>query len=331
MNLLREIRLRSRSGTELSRVENLNLYSKIISRYYYPQGWIDKFGTLMGFGSSSIGATDPAILSEGVAVRFCIPLKMLCPFFNPKASNQLLPPHLASGMECSLVLEDFRTALFEKTTSLTSYSITQPSFVLDLVDLTDSTQRSLNMESANSGLEWTYDQVYVSSNSLSSGQTNVNVQISKAVSQAEIVFSIMIPSANLIDQTVDSFNAPVWDILSWGMKLGNLNFPNEKINDILKDGKESFFNSQMVFDKVNHPYNEGSVSMTQFKSGGAGIMSCSLEKMTHLQLSGLPVNNSRSIELSATLDTYTGARQLYTFLVYTSVCKAFIDNVAVSI
>lgn len=329
MALLKEIRIRTRGGVECCRVEALNFWAKTQYRYKYPQDWLNKFGSVIGIGETGIGGTDPAIVSETVT-KYCIPLKLLAPWFSP-IKEQFLPSTLASGLQVDITLEDYRTALFQKAGTITAYTITNPSFMLDAVDLSEQTQRALNFEAANTGLEWTTEQVYLGQNTLASGQTNLNVQLTKAVAQALICYTTMYTSANLLDVTADSFASPAWDTVSWGYSLGNLHFPNQAITDTAKDGKESYLLAQQVFDKVNHPYQESAVGITDFITNGHAMMGVSLEKQTHLNLSGLPCNNSRSLITNATLDTFSGARTIYTFLHYASVTRSYLDNTAISI
>jgi hypothetical protein len=52
---------------------------------------------------------------------------------------------------------------------------------------------------------------------------------------------------------------------------------------------------------------------------------------TSLNLSGLPVNNSRVLELNMEFSSVPDPREIVVFLEYTAVSKSFIDNTAVAI
>jgi hypothetical protein len=56
----------------------------------------------------------------------------------------------------------------------------------------------------------------------------------------------------------------------------------------------------------------------------------SLEKDTALNFSGLPINNSRVLETLGTV-TALATRNVVTFLEYSAVARAYVDNTAVSI
>ena len=59
-------------------------------------------------------------------------------------------------------------------------------------------------------------------------------------------------------------------------------------------------------------------------------MAVSLEKDTALNISGLPTNNSRVFELLATTSGVAN-RNVYVFMEYSAVYRAYIDNGALSI
>ena len=151
VNVIQNITIRSRSGTELDRIENVALWSKNDARHTYASSWFSKYGTMAGMGATGVGATDAAILSATDA-KFVIPLSMISGLFRP-VGGQLLPPQMAAGMEIHITLADYRTALFTKAGTVTGYTLSSISIMADCVTLSDDTQKSLNFESASCGLE----------------------------------------------------------------------------------------------------------------------------------------------------------------------------------
>lgn len=326
INILNAINIQTRSGTELDRIDRLNIWSKNDIRHNYGQDWITKFGSMTGVGSTGIGATDAANLSA-TNTKFVIPLALISGFFRPKV-HSLIPPQLASGLKIELVFEDYRTAIFQKSGTVTGYTVSDISIMADTVDLSDATQKTLNMESASSGLEYTYPRIYASTNTISS--TSINVQVRKAVSQANIATAALITQGDLLDVTKDSLKSETFDVSTWQYRLGSLYFPNQPIKTAT-DGVESYFISQQVYDKSDHSHQENSVSLTDFTTNGYGILSASFEKDSQINLSGLPINNSRVLELQATLASYTNPIELVVFLEYTVVVRAFIDNATLAL
>ena len=106
-------------------------------------------------------------------------------------------------------------------------------------------------------------------------------------------------------------------------------FPNQKVEDAA-DGVEGYHISQEVYDKYKHPWMEGSVTKTDFRNK-YGIMSASFEKDTSLNMSGLPVSNSRVLELNADFGSMPNPTEVITFLQYCSVAQLFVDNTAVAV
>jgi hypothetical protein len=327
MNVINECRITSRSGTELDRLQNANLWSKFDSLYTMPNGYLTTVGSVQGFGATRVAATDPALLGN-VEARFCIPLTALSTFFRPM-KKQLLPPQLASGLRFELVLEDFRTALYQKFGTLTGYELSGLYFQLDCVDLTDDTQKTISMESAADGLEYTYERIFTSLSQVPIGQLTVSQQVRKAVSQACYATTLTLSQADRIDVTKDSLNTIPFNYSSYQYRIGALYFPNQEVQDA-QDGVEAYIITQQVYDKLKHPYAEGSMTLANFKAVH-GVLGASFEKNTSLAVSGLPVNNSRTLELNTTYVAVAEALDVVTFLQYVSVARCFTDNIAVAL
>ena len=328
MNVINELRIQSRSGTEMDRLQNCNLWSKYDSLYQLPAGQLTTVGSVQGFGPTRMSTDAENMASLQPAVRFCIPLTAMSTFFRP-IKKQLLPPQLASGLHFEIVLEDFRTALFQKFGVVTGYSLEGLYFQLDCVDMTDDVQRTINMESAQDGLEYTYKRIFTSVSQLPIGQLSLSQQVRKAVSQACFATSITISQANKINVAVDSLNSIPFNYTTFQYRLGALYFPNQEVSDAT-DGTEAYLIAQQVYDKLKNSYSEGSVTQAQFKLRH-GILAASFEKDTTLNVSGLPINSSRVLELNASYASVTEALEIITFLQYVSVARLFVDNIACAI
>jgi hypothetical protein len=329
-NLFNEVRIRSRSGTELDRIEDYNIWARQCALYKDSDDYLDTLGSVQGFGDTRDGATDAFEIDLGVPKKFAVPIRRLAGFFQPLDKSMLLPPQLASGLRMEISLEDYRTAFYEKVVGCTGYTITDPVFQLCCVSMTDDTQRTINMESASDGLEYAYKRVFTATNNLSAGVTNVNQQIYKAVSQAMCVTTQVIDQANKVDITVDSLASVTFPFDSWQYRLGALYFPFQEITTG-SDGVESYIITQQVYDKLKHGKEKPtSVNLTRYVSD-LGVIGASFEKNTNLNLSGLPVNNSRNISVDATITAQGGPVEVVSFMEYGSVAKCFIDSVAVAI
>jgi hypothetical protein len=295
LNVIRQVTIRSRSGTELDRIERCNLWGRNDALYNYGNEYLVRFGEVQGFGPTRTPA-DPAVLSVGISTQtYCIPLNRIAPLFRPTKKGQKIPPQLASGMHIEIIFEDHRTAFVQSTTTdCTGYEISGIHIMTDQIALTDETQKTLNMESASTGLEYTYPRIYTAISSVPSAQLSQSVQVRKAVSQSCIAYATVLSQAEILDITVDSLAAVPYNTTRWQYRLGALYMPQQPIEDgsgVSQSGRESFINAMMVFDKLKHPFAESSVSTTEFVAGKA-LHCVSMEKDTSLNLSGLPVNRT---------------------------------------
>lgn len=323
LNTIERIVITSRTGTELDRFERANIYNKQYLRFAHRQDWILTTGTQLGMGTNGL-PSDGTILTDGVSRRHIIPLKLLCGFFRPM-NDQMIPPSLAAGVRIEITFASAGNALFQKSGSITGYSVDKIEFQTDCVTLADDTQKALNMEAAKSGLEYTYPRYYTNSSTVLSQA--INVQIRKAVSMAKRVHTFLVVQGNLSDVTKDSQASTPLITQQWGYRLGGLHFPNQKISSDIQS-LETYQIAQNTWEKCeNAPPGLG----WPIFQVSQGELSASLERDTSLNVSGLPLNNSRVLELDATLSTYTEPLEAVSFLEYVCVARAYLDNTVVAI
>lgn len=332
MNLIRQVTIRSKSGTEIDRVENANIFSRIKTLNTESMAYLETTGSIEGWSIENlknIGGIQ--YLLEGVnAQTYAIPLKRLSGFFEPIKQGQLLPAAIMSGLTIEIIFEDVRTAVVrnpaQTTATCTGYTISNISIVLDSVALTDDTQKTLNSISASSGLEITYPRVYTSINDMNGSSANLSAQVRKAVSNTSYAVAVSLNPAYIRNINEDSFaSAYLADTVQW--RIGSLYFPNQPLKD--PTGVESFYNTKMVFNKLKNEHQESAVSYTMY-SQTCGSLCASFEKNQLLQLSGIPCNNSRCLELEC-LFSSANTRQVYVFLVYNAVSRSYLDNTSVAI
>ena len=348
MNVINRITIRSRSGTELERLEGANLWSKINSDFSLPKNFKETMGSAMGMdgtlSSPPNRMTYETSASDGSVeydIRAVIPLRLLCPFFQP-LKGQLLPPQLASGLHIEIVFENSSSVFLQPTTAtdlVTTYDVKDVHFLLDTVDLSDETQKTINMESADNGLEWVTPRIYTAITSLPSGQSRLSVQVRKACSQATMAYSAIQQTSKFNDVKQDSLETMAMNSLgaaTWQYRIGSLHFPQQPIvedeQSFLTRGTKSYYEALYAFDKPKHPHHEGSVSVRDFLNG-KGLFAMSASKNDDLFLSGLPINNSRVLEFNLEIggDQLDQDRRLTTFLEYIQVVKCYVDNTAVAI
>jgi len=329
INLIDSVTVYSQSGTEVDRTEGVNLHARNFDRYTYSQDWVNNFGSVIGYGStekSATGATVPVEISA-VKSRFCIPLSHLAGIFG---TSTLMPSMLAGGLRVEIKLAPFAVALTPAAVSpgtITGYSITNASCQIDTFQLADSIQKRLMMEAASTGLEFYYE-TYDRTRHNISASDKANITIRKSVARALSAFAVTRLTANTALLTVDSMASDVGTALS-GMfwRLGSLTFPQQK----LENTPEIYYYAQRAFQKVESPYKMNSISLDDFKATEA-LAAVTLERSNVLELSGLPVNNSRSLQLELDYGGTGGGpadRDIDVFMHYVQLARVFVNNVLV--
>lgn len=336
LNLIHEYRIRSRSGVELDRLENCNLYNSYRIFYSKSTNWQKTIGN-----SFYVNTSTPIFNSANTMISdVCIPLCELSSFFSCVKKGQLLPPQIASGLRIELSMESVARALVDSNVYFqagSSLELIDIAMVLDTVSLSDETSKILNLESSQSGLEWTYNRTYNYSSTYPAGTTNFTMQVSKAVSQGVHAFMSVQNATNTQLGTVDSFQSEPFAYKTWQFRLGSQYYPNQQVVNqtaiVTNKGLESYMLTMSSFEKMRAPFQETSVLPGDY-AVNVGIIGVSLERNQSLAVSGLPINNSRILEILVERDASndsTNKREVNCFLTYLSVCKSYIDNLSVAI
>lgn len=344
MNLIRSVTIRSRSGTELDRVEGANIWSLYQTLSNDTLAYLETTGRVEGWSPEAKWlegvSASYALYSTGQNIRFCLPLKRLAGFFAPLKKGQKVPPQLASGLQLELILDDYRTSIRQANAvvgatggAITGYTMSSIALMLDAVELTDDTQKTLNYESASNGLEYSYQRVFTATQDVVAGVSSVSQQVRKAVSQAVRAQTVMTRTSSRFDLTRDSFVTGQFDVTRFQYRLGSLYFPQQMIETTgYGDWQETYMLFLETFGKLTHPDKEPAISTSLFDYQASSLC-VSLEKDQALNLSGLPINNSRTLELDVIYlpggNPY--ARTVTTFLTYVSVSRSYVDNTAVAL
>ena len=327
MNFIKSIKILSRSGIELDRVERANFWSQIFTVYTNSHSFLLRQGPLEGW---NVTGTPSFPLASNTILRYAIPLKRLSGLFRPTTPGQKIPPNIMSGMKMEIEWENVATALLSSggAGTINNYKISELCIITDNITMTDDVQKTLNQQSATNGLEYVYPRWFHALDAIGI-VTAVSTKISKSVAMGNMAIAMSVPSANAALITQDSFISLPWNVSEFNYRLGALFFPSQPIRDPRYDAVEAFQTALMAFNKYKHPDFDSSVSYDDFKTGGRAVMAVSLERDAALELSGLPLNNSRLLELLAT-EAPSAARNVYVCLEYTCTFRAYVDNVVVS-
>jgi hypothetical protein len=319
-NLINEVRILSKNGTEVLRTQNANVLSKIMIDYKYST---DAEGVLNMAGRGI--AAEPAL--NGTQ-RYVIPLKLFSSLFEPTVKGMKIPAGLASGMRIELTLESAGRALVRNAAGGTAYtySMTNPVIYFMKHDLNDPAQSQLMANSAETGLEYTYNQYF--NTPLTTTSLSINEAIKKSVARANRVFVGIFETANASDETADSFAMRLsGDLVDYQWRVGTSYYPNQVVTDEI----EAWYMSQDTFDKIRDiKHSSSAVSLADYQTGGKFLLGTALESDSALNLSGVSLSNSNTLELRLNLQNAV-ERTLHIFTEYTTVSRTFVNSTNVKI
>jgi BarA-like signal transduction histidine kinase len=317
-SIIRDIRIQSKNGVELDRIQSFNAWSQL---YLANAG--DQWDSV---STSSI--TGQSVLFNNNAHQIVLPLRWLSGLFRPHVKKQKIPSHMLSGARIEIVLENVNRALkispAAGASAPTTYTVNNPQLVLLEHTLNDNTLKVLTEESANNGLEYVYDRVFTSIETTNASV--VHTQIKKAVSQATKIITTIHDPAMQNDVNNDSFDSvnPATTFSKYQYRLASNYFPHQPVENT----PEAYQISQCCWDTATDtshtPVNTyGNYSLNTFNVG------VPLKTEHSISSSGLAVNNSATVALEYEGD---GSNKIYyTFLVYTALARCFLSQVTVKI
>ena len=305
-NLIQNIRIFHRSGTQYTNTQRMNLYRKFDDRYTKSSNWFSTIGVLMGYDSGTVITNQITGQDTFTAI---IPLNLLHPFFEPEGSK-FLPSVMASGLRIEIDLSPLANAFLNGTEfegAPTDYTIEDIYINTMSVTLMDSAQASLNTTASKQSLEYVYRDIFTSQNSQPSDSTTVNIDINRSVGFCEKAIAMVQLASSINNIETDSFSTNYYPS-SWWYTLGSNQYPNQKISD----SKSAYSTALITYDK----FKAGNMSPTDVTfdtfEEGDGIYAVNLERDTALALSASPVNSSRALRFENTLDATIGAASIVT-------------------
>ena len=267
LNVIRSITISSRSGDELSRIENSNLLNYTQNGYKYDKRWHETVGQMIGLNQTvmPVNVADAKFQTQ----RFSIPLYLLSDFFG---YGRLMPPMVLSGLrveiewaptaEIGVVFDAAVNGRDAAAGAVTSYTIDNPYISIRAVQLTDATQRALNEMSAVNGLELVYCDYERTDRS--EATSTLHMEIRKAASRALSCIMTSRVTADTTDVQKDSLRSELWGIKRWQWQLGSLYFPQQPVysNVATANGPaykilaESYKHALICFDKLKASNNK---------------------------------------------------------------------------
>jgi len=329
-NVFSRITIMSRSGVVLERIDSVNILAAIKFKYEHDITWENSVGSLMGYNNIN-NPFIPGTASQ--QQRFVVPMSQISGLF---AYENLLPSALMSGLRIEIALAP-AFAAFSKIENTGpnrtyGYSVIQPRIQCDAYMLTDSIMRSLNEAAASSGLEIVFPTYFTTIQSRNG--TLLNMESRRACSRALSAFYLeQVPVRAFLTVTSPVASKSVADggPVSVQFRAGSLYFPNTAIaatNPSLC-GPENFQMALQCFNKFN-TNSSASVTYSEYFASGSQILGTTLERSTALDLTGIPLSNSRVLALNATFAN-GNETTCYLFLEYVTLARVFISNCTVEV
>ena len=298
MNMVENIRIFHRSGTQFTNTQAMRVYRVVDDRNCESENWFKTIGLNMGY-DLPVGEID----STTPEITCVIPLKKLHPFFDPEG-GVLAPAPLVAGARVEIDLASLGNIFFDNqevnTSPPTDYSVEDIYLDLESVSLMDSAQASINTNAQKRSLEYLYHDIFTSRNATPSNSSAINVDINKSVSYATKVFSVIQTDGQQNDVQSEGYSTP-YKAGKWWYHLGSLQYP--AVQQVDSD-KVAYANNLLTWDKNSGKCGErgqSEMTLTEYKSN-YGAYSASLEMDTALALSALPVTSSRTLRFEAQLD-----------------------------
>lgn len=342
-NLFSRIVVRTRSGKELTRVENLNLLTKFQQTYSQSYDWISTVGRAQGFSNPATVGTAycDAVPREGKT--FIIPLCAIIPFFNT-IGNSLLPPQILEGLRIEITLADPNLAFcnVDQTTgdsSVTGYSIIRPQIYWDCYTLADQFARKIAEIASTQGLNLLHKEYFHSSVGFEG--TELNFDIKKAASKALSAHVICREQKYISSPLVDSFNSVVYDWTSIQSQIGSLYNPNQPLTvetPSINANMESYYFA--LYGADMYTYQNNTVITPENFTGEAQtagdktqynncMISFNLNK-SNTEIVGSVINNSRALLINLRKAASKPGSRVDAWLVHVRAVKVYSSNAVVA-
>lgn len=223
LNFFSTIRVKTRGGQELNRIENFNVLASKHAKWTNEDSWLNSEASSLGFANGAV----PSILhtvSKDLKTQYTIPLKYMAPIF---AQSKLLPPQLCEGLRLEIELEKSATVLVGA--GVTGYTISQPQILFDATTIADGFTRRIGEISATQGLNILYTNFYSNQVSGSAGQSSFNYDVKKAASKCMRLWVVSRNNTFVNAAASDSMGSLPYDYSSVSTHIGADYVPNVPI------------------------------------------------------------------------------------------------------
>jgi hypothetical protein len=340
-NLITEVRVKSRSGTNLCRLQGFNAYTAMAQRWQHSNGDFESVMQAQGYGNRQLSATGSVgVADASIVLRtgadFVLPLDTI-PCFDP-LGGVLIPPQMLDGAIIEMDLETPAAAFMSSTSSVTSYTISSLELRLCAFTLGDAFQRKISQISASQGLSISFYEKYRTL--VSSDQASFQYDVKKSASQAVAVYMLPRPTASLTAGSADTMASEPLECKYLQVNVGPVYFPNAPLQIT---SVPDFTNASEMYRYTIQAWKTGrdkdvGVPFQQYVAADAngfyalmGTQAVSFVRSSVSNASGIMINSSRSAIIDIQFQTGTGAgRRIDTWLCYVRNVKVYLSNQVVS-
>ena len=307
LNLINTVRVKTRGGQELNRIENFNVLASKHAKWTNEDSWLNSEASAMGFAGGAVENKLHSVLA-GARTQYTIPLKFLAPIF---AQSKLLPPQLCEGLRIEIELEKSDTALVGA--GVTGYTLLQPQVLFDATTIADAFTRRIAELSATQGLNIMYSNFYSNQVSGSAGQSSFNYDVKKAASKCMRLWVVSRDVAKINAAAEDSIGSLPFDYSSISTHIGADYVPNVPIRvsgyvatssiggansaNVRLTSEAYFHILSAVRDQEKPKYPSVPLEHLNFNDADVrdAVLVFSYNKSTFDNISGYDVNNSRAL------------------------------------
>ena len=225
-NLFGGVRIYHKSGTQITHNTNLDLWTKAKQYIEKDAFWFDTQGIVQGYLADPYGAGQVFWSSTQATPEthnFKIKLSDLHPFFRG-TDNKILSPQIIDGLRIELDLNSKGRAFFTAVASspIVEYTVS-PDLQCALVDCQDQASDIVNDIANKRGLQWEFNDVFITTVGIDDTQNDFTVPLDKAVSLAQNVITF---TRTRTGDNTSGFDSHVFDepsgSIKWNYRIANV-------------------------------------------------------------------------------------------------------------
>ena len=336
-NLIDEILIESRTGTDVSRLREAGLFIKNKDDWSHNANWKATEGVAKGHSiKTGFGEAEANLQPTATAKTFTCRMSDLIGCFSP-INCKLLPPMMMEGLRIRLVLASANKALVDTGGNAKSYTVF-PSINWKVVELNDLWRKKIQEISSSRGLVIMYREVHQQQRNVVG--TAVNYEVNKAASKAlkSYVVPRLASSIGTATANLDSMSSSEFLFVKAQSRIGNSYHPQKALETLSVADFYEFYTYSLF---ANCDNNRKSVVVQPISTAGGygstdsknskAIFITSYNRSSVTDLDGYIINNSRSLlfDFDVSPADPAVAYRYDTYLEYLRVAIVFTSNMDV--